>query len=84
MAHLERLRQQGAGYIVFPRTSRWWLEYYAEFHRHLSSRYELVRSGDDCVIFDLRSALGAIAGLPAEPVAGDEVERARDGWSPAS
>jgi GT2 family glycosyltransferase len=83
IAHLERLRQHGAGYIVFPRTSLWWLEYYTEFSRHLSSRYELARSGDDCVIFDVRRVRGASSSLAAAPVVGVEDEQQlRNGQSP--
>src|SRR5438552_9235031 len=32
---LERLRKAGAGFIVFIRSTFWWLEYYGGLHRYL-------------------------------------------------
>jgi len=52
--HLEQLRGRGAGYLVIPAVSAWWLEHYAEFRRHLDERYEVVSSdADSCVIYTL-------------------------------
>ena len=51
---LERLRQLGASHMVFAWPAFWWLEYYAEFHRHLRSRFRCVSEGEYLVIFDLR------------------------------
>ena len=48
---LERLRAQGAGYIIFPRTSIWWLEHYPGFRQHLEASYEAVTADDVCTIF---------------------------------
>ena len=51
---LELLRDRGAGYLVFPATSMWWLDHYPDLHRHLESRYtSLVRDEDTCAIYDL-------------------------------
>jgi GT2 family glycosyltransferase len=54
VAHMERLRAQGAGFIVFPDTSSWWLDYYHDFARHLESRYAVLERTAGCVVFDLR------------------------------
>ena len=55
IGHLEALRAKGASFIVFPNTTFWWLDYYAEFRRHLESHYRVVaRHEDSCLIFDLR------------------------------
>jgi ATP-binding cassette, subfamily B, bacterial len=53
IAALERLRDRGADYLVFPATSLWWLDHYRGFRRHLH-RYP--RTSDDpstAVIFEL-------------------------------
>ena len=44
----------GAGYLIFPRTSFWWLDYYGDFKRHLDERYETVfRLEEACHIYRL-------------------------------
>lgn len=53
--HLELLRSRGAGALVFPRTSFWWLEHYEELADYLESEHRLVHSDDDCRIFELTS-----------------------------
>jgi len=53
IAHLERLRRQGAGYIVFPQTSLWWLEHYSALKRHLGE-YGPGRTDAVGVVFDVR------------------------------
>ena len=60
---LEALRERGAGYVVFPATSLWWLDHYPELGRHLRDRYTcLVRDEDTCAIYDLTEVR---AGEPA-------------------
>ena len=55
IAHLERLRSQGARYLLFPSTSLWWLTHYEEFAQHLeSTSTPLVRHDDACKIFALQ------------------------------
>lgn len=57
VAHLEALREQGADFFLFPRTAFWWLDHYADFKTHLSSRYNLMaQPSNDCLIFDLRNS----------------------------
>ncbi len=54
ISHLESLRAAGADYLLFPATSAWWLEHYADFRDHLETRY--VRSVDRpevCVVYEL-------------------------------
>lgn len=51
---LERLRAEGAGYIVFGFPSFWWLEYYAELERHLRTSYLTLLANERVRIFDLR------------------------------
>jgi hypothetical protein len=50
---LERLRASGASFAVFGWPAFWWLEYYAGFHRHLSSRYRRVLENERLVVFQL-------------------------------
>jgi hypothetical protein len=55
--HLETLRAKGADYFLLPAVYNWWLEYYKDFARHLSTRYRLaVADPEIAMIFDLRSA----------------------------
>jgi GT2 family glycosyltransferase len=59
IAHLERLRASGADYLVFPTTSLWWLEHYAELRDHLHSHYPVpVQQDDVCRVYALQP-LGA-------------------------
>ena len=51
---LERLRKSGANFMVFGWPAFWWLEYYAEMHHYLRSKYNCVLKNDRLVIFDLR------------------------------
>jgi GT2 family glycosyltransferase len=52
IARLERLREGGAEYLVVPATSRWWLDHYDGFARHLRDRYRLDEQAE-CTIFRL-------------------------------
>jgi hypothetical protein len=52
--HLEQLRYLGAEYLVIPRTSFWWLEFYQDFTRHLQQRYRIVTYQENvCVVYGL-------------------------------
>jgi len=59
VAHLERLRHQGADYIVFPETSMWWLDHYTGLKRHLAE-YGAGRADAAGVVFDVRNGPVAI------------------------
>jgi SAM-dependent methyltransferase len=50
---LERLHRSGARFIVFAWPAFWWLEYYAELHRHLHSEFRCVLQNDRLIVFDL-------------------------------
>ena len=52
---LEALRARGAGYLVLPRTSFWWLAHYRGLGHHLKRRYREVFRDETCRIFDLGS-----------------------------
>jgi len=54
IAQLEALRAGGAGYLLFPRTSTWWLEHYGGLRRHLEATYEAVAVDDGCLVFASR------------------------------
>lgn len=65
-AELERLRREGAEYLVIPTTARWWLDYYREFARHLATHCEVVAdTPDTCLIYGL-GRLGGDAGIVSE------------------
>jgi hypothetical protein len=61
ISHLERLREKGAGFLLFPSTAFWWLDYYSEFRHHLDSRYKRISDNADCIIHDLRTLTKAPA-----------------------
>jgi GT2 family glycosyltransferase len=54
ITQLEELRAQGGTHFVLPRTAFWWLQHYAEFGRHLETRYPELGSGEVCRIFVLK------------------------------
>jgi len=62
--HLEAHRRGGAGFLMFPATSLWWLDHYEDLRQHLDSRYRRVRRDEDCVIYDIRPA--EVASIDAE------------------
>ena len=65
IAHLERLRRDGASYLVFPSSAFWWLEHYAAFRVHLDQRYSRIFEDDSCVIYRLASREAFVDGLPS-------------------
>ncbi len=55
IAQLEALRRRGAEFLVVPRESAWWLDFYRDFSSHLQQRCRLVtRQENLCTVFDLR------------------------------
>jgi hypothetical protein len=54
VAQLESLRDKGGQFLLFPKPSLWWLDYYKGLQRHLEDRYRaIVREEDTCTIFAL-------------------------------
>ncbi|MEK6320353.1 MAG: glycosyltransferase family 2 protein [Acidobacteriota bacterium] len=51
---LERLRESGAGFIVFGWPVFWWFDYYRRFYNYLRSRYGCALENDRIVAFDLQ------------------------------
>ena len=54
--HLERLRQQGAEFLLIPEPSVWWLDFYREFAAHLRQFRVAGEQPNTGVVFDLRTA----------------------------
>jgi GT2 family glycosyltransferase len=55
IAALEQQRSRGAQFLLIPRTSVWWLDYYRDFATHLSTSYQRVVAADPaCVLYDVR------------------------------
>jgi len=54
VTEMEELRREGAGFIAFVWTARWWLDHYDRFHRYLREHYRCVLENDRLVVFDLR------------------------------
>ena len=53
---LERMRDSGARCVVFIWSTFWWLTHYAEFARHLRTRYRCLRESDAVIVFQLEVA----------------------------
>jgi len=51
---LESAIDRGHEYLLFPGTSLWWLDHYAEFRAHLDARYRRLWSDRLCVVYDVR------------------------------
>ncbi len=51
---LERLRSDGAQFMIIAWPAFWWLDYYSGFHRHLRSHFQCVSENEQAVVFDLR------------------------------
>ena len=59
IAHLEKLKDKGADFLLIPQTAFWWLDHYREFGAHLDAKAKLlVRHEDTCAIFALRETSG--------------------------
>ena len=54
LRELERLRGEGASFIVFGWPAFWWLDRYATMHSHLRDRFRCSLETDRLVGFDLR------------------------------
>ncbi|MBI3964216.1 MAG: glycosyltransferase, partial [Chloroflexi bacterium] len=73
IAHLEDLRAKGAGFLLFPGTSFWWLDHYAELRTHLEARYRCAWRDERCLVYDLAGSNGGqaaptpVASLGARP-----------------
>lgn len=77
--HLEQLRDRGADYILFPATAFWWLDFYADFRRHLEDRYAVTQDDATCLIFSLRPLTPATtSSSPDSAVLNGTVKRAVD------
>ena len=51
---LERMRGEGARYLVFGWPCFWWLSYYHGFVEHLNNRFKRVLQNDRLIVFDLQ------------------------------
>ena len=69
ISHLEELRAEGAGCIVFPASGFWWLDYYVDFREHLDRQHEKLLQDQCCVVYRLREPRPA-PGAPLPPPSG--------------
>jgi hypothetical protein len=58
IAQLEMLRGKGAEFLLLPQTALWWLGHYAEFGRHLASRYRHIPCDECCLLYQLTQGAG--------------------------
>jgi glycosyltransferase involved in cell wall biosynthesis len=54
---LERLRREGADFIVFARSSFWWFNRYSQFNDYLRSKFPCIRESDHVIAFNLQREL---------------------------
>jgi GT2 family glycosyltransferase len=57
IALIEASRSKGAEFLLFPATSRWWLDHYSEMRTHLD-KTAITHEYGSCVIFDLYGRIG--------------------------
>jgi quercetin dioxygenase-like cupin family protein len=50
---LERMRSSGATYLVFCWPAFWWLDFYADFHSYLRSKYKCLLATENVKVFRL-------------------------------
>jgi 2-polyprenyl-3-methyl-5-hydroxy-6-metoxy-1,4-benzoquinol methylase len=62
IAEVERLRRQGARFLVVAWPAFWWLDFYGGLERHLSSRYRRLLETAHIVIFELRPDAAPVPG----------------------
>ena len=61
IAALDVTRARGAGFLLLPGTSFWWLDHYEGFRIHLEAQYHCVWRDASCVIYDLRTPAAAVS-----------------------
>jgi GT2 family glycosyltransferase len=84
ISHLERLRSNGAQFLLFPLTSLWWLNHYSAFADHLNTRYRRIVARDDVgVLFDVRDVDPAVPLWKGDLASAIEELEGRLGRSPA-
>jgi len=55
LSELERLRQAGAGYVIFAWPSFWCLDYYNGLRNHLQTKFPCLLANERVVVFNLNS-----------------------------
>ncbi|HXJ38861.1 MAG TPA: PIG-L deacetylase family protein [Bryobacteraceae bacterium] len=55
IGELERLREAGAGFIVFPAYAFWWLDCYTELNQYLRTKFRCIRQNARIIAFDLKA-----------------------------
>lgn len=48
-----RLRESGAGFMIFAWPAFWWLDYYTELHDYLRTQFQCIHQDERIVVFDL-------------------------------
>jgi GT2 family glycosyltransferase/glycosyltransferase involved in cell wall biosynthesis/SAM-dependent methyltransferase len=80
IAHLEGLRERGAGYLLVPASCKWWLSHYRDFGQYLHDRYQLLAEDASCLLFGLEPGLprsGQAARRGARPDLAAEIDNLR-------
>ena len=53
LEQISRERELGAGYLVIPRASLWWLDHYPGLAEHLQRDCRVLARDDDAAVFEL-------------------------------
>ena len=56
IAELERMRRNGADYLVIPATAQWWVGHYRAFGEYLTTRYRAVGDASSATVFMLTTS----------------------------
>ena len=70
VGQLQDLIAAGAGFLAFPRTSLWWLDYYGELRQYLERQGKVLADQEECMVFELPR--GKAAAESQQPGAGSE------------
>jgi SAM-dependent methyltransferase len=68
IAHLEQLHERGAGYLLVPASSSWWLRHYTGLLGHLDTHYDRVAEDAACVLYRLDPVSRSIDRPPSDAI----------------
>jgi cephalosporin hydroxylase/glycosyltransferase involved in cell wall biosynthesis len=75
---LERMRREGAGFIVFTSAAFWWLDFYTGLRNHLLLNFRRVLDNERIVIYDLRCRVPRRGSRPSASTETTGIERLLD------
>ncbi len=84
VAELERLRRQGASFLVFAWSAFWWLEYCHQFDRYCRKSFPCLLENDRLLVYEVSPGRLRHQARPTSSAAMRNNAAARSGWSAAA